>query len=448
MRIIPKIHRNLAVSTVRYAALPVFAILLLVGAGGGRAVAQAELTGMVRSTVSATMDNPNGNDVDGIGDAVDIFRARQTLDLEISGWVDSAEFTANPVMNVDDAGVPEIQLREAYVDLFFNTLDLRVGKQAVVWGEAEGAFITDIVSPRDLSDFILPDFREVRIGIPAVKADWYAGAFTTEVVWIPRFAPTIAPAEDSLWYIAPDFSSAGLPPGVTPDMADAVMPGTTLGDSEFFARVSWFGSILDAEVMGGYAWDDEPAMSLSASFATPGDPTSLTEVSATPTYNRFTVVGGSMSTTLGSVVLRSEAAFYLDKSFTVLDFTDADGLVEQDQINYLAGIDWSLAGVDMSAQWIQNGILDPDDNLLREQWEQTVTFRARESWFADRLTAELFTYIGVDPWDSLIKPSVTFSVDDGVEVSVERNIFLGDEEGLFGRYDNADLARIDVRFYF
>ena len=48
----------------------------------------------------------------------------------------------------------EITLREAYVDLYFNRADFRIGKQQVVWGKADGLFINDIVCPLDMRMFL------------------------------------------------------------------------------------------------------------------------------------------------------------------------------------------------------------------------------------------------------------------------------------------------------
>ena len=99
----------------------------------------------------------------------------------------------------------ELGLREAYLDIYFNSIDIRVGKQQIIWGKADGVFITDIVSPKDLREFLLPDFDEIRIGITAVKADYYLGNNTVELVWIPVFTPTRMPEENSIWSVTPDF---------------------------------------------------------------------------------------------------------------------------------------------------------------------------------------------------------------------------------------------------
>jgi len=56
----------------------------------------------------------------------------------------------------------DFRLHEIYLDLYFKKFDIRVGKQQIVWGKADGVFITDIVSPLNLTEFLLPDFDEIR----------------------------------------------------------------------------------------------------------------------------------------------------------------------------------------------------------------------------------------------------------------------------------------------
>jgi hypothetical protein len=374
-----------------------------------------ELTGMLRSYTGSRFSE------------ADTPVAEQTVDLSLQGWGDKTQILINPYAYVGADGEVDAGVREAYIDLFLPSLDIRVGKQAVVWGEAEGAFITDIVSPQDLRSFILADFREVRMGVAAVKADYYAGAFTFETVWLPRFVPTSQPESDSIWHT-----------DAMPVIPDDQIPDAGLENSEVFGKVSYFGSALNAEVMAGYAWDDLPVLTGSA-------PTPDVE------YERLTVVGGSFSTTLGPLVLRSEAAAYLDRTFTRVELPGTLptlGTAEHHQLHALGGLDWSMAGIDFSSQYIVQYINDWDESLMADEYDQTVTFRMRDSFLSDTLTLEFFGYFGIDPTDALLRPSVTWSIEDGVELETGAELFIGDDEGSFGQYADNSLAYVSLRWYF
>lgn len=404
------------------------------------ALAEPSIGGMVRSQTSAHLDKD-----------LELVRNLQTVELDLFGRVGNADFQATPVLDLSlgDTGEETVDLgvREAWTEIVFRDADLRIGKQQIVWGEADGAFITDIVSPRDLTNFILPDFEEIRIGVPAARLDWYFGPVTAQAVWVPQFVPNQPPDQDSLWFREPDLlSEVNLPAGVTRTLHDPELPDTTLFNSEVYGKLSYFGSALNGEVMAGWAYDSDPVLEQDRTFdQSTGQ---LQSVDITPVYERMAVTGGSLSTTLGSVVARSEAAVYLDRSFNTTDMENENGIAEHTQLHYLAGADWSLGGVDLTAQWIVNGILDYEDDLTREQWEHTATARAQQTFFADRLTTELFTYVGIDPWDSLWRPAVAWEVDDGVEARLSADLFFGDEEGRFGYYSDNDLATAEVSFTF
>lgn len=381
-----------------------------------------DFTGMLRSYTAGRLNEG------------DLPIVEQTADIKMEGWGDDTHILLNPYAYIGADGEPEIGIREAYMDFYFPSMDLRVGKQAIVWGEAEGAFITDIVSPQDLRSFILADFTEIRMGVPAVKADYFTGPLTFEAVWLPRFVPTSEPEVGSIWYTDQMALLAG-----------AEQPGDSLENSEFFGKVSYFGSAFNGELMAGYAFDDMPVLEGSAP-------------SPAASHERSTVLGGSFSTTLGAAVLRSEAAAYLDRAFTGLENpgTPSAAFVTSDhhQLHGLAGLDWSLFGVDMSAQYILQYIHDYDAALMSSEYDHTATFRLRDSNLAETLIWELFAYVGFDPedlsgaTDALLRPALTYSFEDGVEIQTGAEIFLGDENGKFGQYEDNTLAYVSLRWYF
>ena len=54
-------------------------------------------------------------------------------------------------------------LRDCYLDYTKGPWFLRLGKQQVVWGQADGVTVLDRVNPVDLSEYWLPDMSDIRI---------------------------------------------------------------------------------------------------------------------------------------------------------------------------------------------------------------------------------------------------------------------------------------------
>lgn len=98
-----------------------------------------------------------------------------SLNLILEQKSDKVAFRVNPYLYHYFDNDLELGLREAYLDLNFSNFNLRAGKQQIIWGKAEGVFITDIVSPKDLSEFLLRDFDEIRMGVTSLKAGYYFG---------------------------------------------------------------------------------------------------------------------------------------------------------------------------------------------------------------------------------------------------------------------------------
>jgi hypothetical protein len=61
------------------------------------------------------------------------------------------------------------ELDAAYVDRVGDGWDLRLGRQVVIWGRADGLRIVDRVSPSDLSESLTRELDEVRLGIDALR---------------------------------------------------------------------------------------------------------------------------------------------------------------------------------------------------------------------------------------------------------------------------------------
>ncbi len=376
----------------------------------------------------------------------DFSMIQQTLNLSFDKRGEKAAFKANPMLYHYNSDSLSFNLREIYADMYFKNFDLRIGKQQIVWGKADGVFITDIVSPLNLTEFLLPDFDEIRIGVVSAKMDYYIGNSTIEAIWIPQFTPTKTPATNSSWYIQPEFPA---PP--TFDWSKSNI-NPSLENSEFFLKYSAITSKIDFDLMGGYTWDDSPTMHVQKQFGmdtstVPPQPV-LTGLNITPEYHRLTVGGGSFSTEIKGVILRGEAAYYNGKYFQTTDPQAQDGLIEKDYLHYVVGLDFNIGDVKLSTQFIQQYILDYNDMIENDEMLNTATFLARYDMFRETLHLELFSYIGLTNEDALIRPKITYDFDDSFSILLGANIFIGDENGMFGRYQDNSMVYTKIKYSF
>jgi hypothetical protein len=358
---------------------------------------------------------------------------QNTFDWKLDYGKGDVELFINPVFNYNALNNNlEVSLRQAYMDIYFDNFDLRIGKQQIIWGKADGVFITDVISPRDLSEFILPDFEEIRIGINAVKFDYYLGNSTLEAVWTPTFQPTIVPKKGSIWYQMQDF-----PMPIVYDYHSYDV-GNKLSESEIALKYSYLGSAIDFELMAAYMWDDNPAMHIY----TQPDTTLLIK----PEYHRLPLVGASFSKAVGGAVVRGEGAYYFEKRFAVEDMA-VNGVKEEDYAHYLVGYDHNWFGVNVSFQFIQEYIIGYEEDIRNDEFSNTMTFLISEDFLREALRVEFFTYYGINNEDALLRPRIVYDIADGFEFQLGANIFIG-EEGNFGQYDKNDMMFIKLKYDF
>jgi len=376
----------------------------------------------------------------------DFVMMQQTLNLNFEKRGGKVAFKANPMLYLYNSDSLYFNMRELYVDLYFNNFDIRVGKQQVVWGKADGVFITDIVSPLNLTEFLLPDFDEIRTGVIAAKLDYYIGNGTLEAIMIPQFTPTIRPAAGSIWYSQPNF-----PAPATFDWSQSEI-SPSLENSELFLKYSAMTSKVDFEVMGAYTWDDNPTMHIQKEFSVdsssmPPHPV-LAGLHITPQHHRLAVGGGSFSTEIKGVILRGEAAYYNGKYFQTADPMATDAIIQKDYLHYVAGIDFNIGNVKLSTQFIQQYILDYDHYIDQKEVLNTATFLAHYDMLRETLHLDLFSYIGLTNGDALIRPKVTYDFDDSFSILLGGNIFVGDEDGQFGQYGDNSMVYAKIKYNF
>lgn len=403
-------------------------LLALVLMSQAKAQDNLDITGYVRNYTGVLTGGDN-----------DFSIVQNTLNLKFEKSSDRIAFKVNPYLHHYFDRDLELGLREAFLDLRFDHFDIRVGKQQIIYGKAEGVFITDAVSPKDLKEFLLPDFDEIRMGITAAKVNYYFGNSTIEAVWAPVFTPTQMPEMNSIWRPAMPF-----PMAPTYNYSTAEI-NPSLENSELFLRFSNMGSAADFEIVGGYFWDDDPTMHITKQI----NPITmqLTGLTVRPEHHRLTMGGASFSTPLGPTLVKAEGGYYSGKHFQTETPTIPDATIEKNYLHYMVGLEYSLAGVMLSAQFIQENILDYEEGIRNDEIESTMTFLAKKSFLREKLWLELFAYVGLNNQDALIRPKISYAFADGFDILLGANIFVGDK-GRFGQYNANDMIYTKLKYSF
>ncbi len=133
-----------------------------------------------------------------------------------------------------------IALREAFVDLTFEKMDVQLGKQQVVWGKTDGFRVLDTVNPLDYKEFTLSDFLDARIPLWMGKIEYYFNTdFSLQVLVIPEMQ-FVELAHSGSEY---EMNVLSVPEGIQAAINDTEEPDESFENTEY--GVSLPGFIMD-----------------------------------------------------------------------------------------------------------------------------------------------------------------------------------------------------------
>lgn len=329
----------------------------------------------------------------------------------------------------------EAMVREAYVDLHAGDWEFRLGRQHIVWGEMVGLFVADVVSAKDLRQWVLPEFDLIRIPQWAARAEHFAGNFHAELVWIPYMSYNDIGKPGAEFY---PFSPPSVP-GVQTVFNKEKKP-TGLDNSAYGARLSWLQNGWD---VAGFYYS---ANDLDAAFSRQAVPGSILY---TPIHTRIRQLGATLGKDLGPFVLKAEAVYTLDKFLMTTDPLDADGLVKQEVLDYVVGLEWSLPEeTRINAQFYQRWLPNHVTGLVLDRTESLVSFLFSTQALHPRLEPELLVARSLNRADWSAQFKVTWKADGNWRLAAGVDVFEGPSDSLFGFYDDRDRVYTELRYTF
>ncbi len=329
---------------------------------------------------------------------------------------------------------------ENYIDFSAGDWDFRLGAQQIVWGEVIGLFFADVVSARDMREFLLPGFDVIRIPQWAARAEYTVGEGHLELIWIP------VPAFDRIGKPGSEFYPVPLPAPVTDEVAnlfrDPRHPDHSLRNSNFGVRANTLLSGWDVAAFFYRSYSTSPTF-----YRLPGE-TPQQPFVFEPRYDRLSQTGGTFSKDLGEVVLRGEAVYTRGQNFSLADLAASPGEIARQTLDYIASVEWTL----------------PDETRINVQGFQRHYFGGGADGIAianDGFGASLYLSKkmgALEPqllWirnfkdnGALIRPRLNWTAARNVSVAFGADLFSGPSDSFFGRYSNRDRLYTELRVDF
>src|SRR5574343_868513 len=325
-----------------------------------------------------------------------------------------------------------IELRENYLDYGLGNWEFRLGKQHVVWGEKVGLFFADVVSARDLREFVLPEFDQMRTTQWAARAEYFIDDFHAELLWIPVASyDKIGKPGAEFYPYQPTFGLTNVV------YRGGKRPERDADNMNYGLRLSTLKNGWD---MSGFYYR---STDISPTFLRTLDlPNSTVEYQAH--HDRINQYGATVSKDFGDVVFKAEGVYTRGRRFTTLDLTNSNGVVRQNTFDWAAGLDFTLpAETRFNIQFFQRYFVNHDSNLIPEQRENGYSLLLNNKFF-NNWEAQALLISSLNRSDWLFRPRLSWNFQQNWRWVIGADVFHGPQSGMFGRYEAMDRAYSEV----
>jgi len=356
-------------------------------------------------------------------------RENLRLYLNLLAQADDDDFTSGVFdLDEDDLDRSYLNFTEAFVDIYFERFDLRLGKQIINWGKADVFNPTDNLTPTDYSNLLDDD----EIGVLAANLNYYWNEWNLQLVAIPLFAPSRLPPRDTRFSLFPSDSpivieDPELPPNAIDNAQAGVRLMSTFRGWDF--SVSYYDGI-----------NDIPSPELRfQQVIIPPLPIPVDVPYIVPVYNRFRSFGADFATVFDRWGLHGEAAQFIfdgDRQDSYLqyvigvDYKKSDVLFDHDLFIIL---EYVGAEVTEEGEALETG-MPPLDRVITSGFATNINYE-----FTEFTRLEVRGAIDFHQGDDYyVQPQLVHAVNDNLAVILGFDILGGPRETFFGHFKDND----------
>jgi len=337
----------------------------------------------------------------------------------------------------------DFEIREWYLDTELAGIFWRLGKQQVVWGQADGLKILDVINPQSYREFILDDFDDSRIPLWMINAEVPIGDDDSlQFLWIldqsyHRFANNGSDYQITSPLLVPQAIA-----GVDIASIEFEKPRKLLKDSDLGLRYSKFYQGWDLTFNYLYHYLDSPVFYQQLTG---------NSIAIDAKYQRSHLFGLTASKAFDNWTMRSEIGFSTD-SYHLLDaasekyghaFVNYQGIRNSKDLSSVIAVDWQgLEDRMLSFQWFQSSLLyydsDIDEAMFRPKHNQIFSFLYQQNFANETWQLELLAMFGVDQNDSSLQMELSHMLQDNIQLWFGVDLFTGNKQSLFGQFNKTD----------
>ena len=316
-----------------------------------------------------------------------------------------------------------LRIKEAFLDIYFESTDLRLGQQRIAWGKADGINPTDHFNP---VDYTRPFLEDNKIDIPALRLKHYWKDWIFDMIWAPFFISAKLPESGSRW-LSEGEKSFPLPSDYLLNnmvVKPLIEPEFSLRNIEYGLRVSKWSGTIDVSASYFHGWKKEPAYHVSMIPVN----TSLMDVIIEPTYPIIDAIGGDFSKDFGDYIIRGEAAYIM---------TDEED-IKNSYFSYVAGLDTYLS----DKSYVNIQLFGEKEIKKKNKLGLTATYQYELSDFSQMEISGIYHF---SDNDFLINPKYSREISDDFSFSIGAFLFFGKEGTELGQLSDKDFVFVEIK---
>jgi hypothetical protein len=317
----------------------------------------------------------------------------------------------------------ELEFGETYIQgSLIKSLDVKIGRQIVVWGKSDNIRVTDVLNPLDIREPGITDIEDLRLPVTMSRLDYYIGDWSLTGITIHeiRFNKN------------PEFGSDFYPSLTPPPHEDK--PDSSCNNTEYATAINGIFSGWDVSFYWADFYNDMPHFELKVTGLPP---------QIEWNHARQKMAGAAFNSAIGNWLIKTEAAY-----INGFEFFNAPGK-DYSRTDILAGIEYSgfkdttfsIEAVNRHINHFDQILKLPPDQAQEDEFQWVV--RLTRDFLNDTLTLTLLasTFGGTGQDGAFQRFSAEYDITDSIELAggvvlyqsgdLERFRNIGDNDRLF-----------------
>ena len=329
----------------------------------------------------------------------------------------------NYTEEVLDAYEQEIELDELFLQgSLTDSLDLKMGRQVVVWGKSDNLRVTDILNPLDQREPGMTDIEDIRRSLTMTKLDWYFGDWSLSGILIHEIEFNKNPAFGSDFYPFPT------------KMPREDPPHSSLENTEYALALNGIFSGWDIAFYAAHLFDDQAHQETRAS-------------GPVLEHARVTMAGTAINVATGNWLFKGEAAHFMDLEYTTLPGK------EKARTDLLLGVEYSgFDEASLSLELVDRHIHNYEgalraEGIRRDELQSAIRFQG--DYLHDRLHLTVLNslYLQGEP-GGFTRASLGYDLADALTLTGGVVLYHEGDKMPFNAIGDSDRLFLDLKYSF